>query len=257
MEKDATKIVEVKEREWTDSIGSSLVGITVMAVSGLVIYFGKFWINHSYEFTAKVIASFGLMGGAAILGVAIYRAVSVEKLPNVPFVCPFCDTPNLFTSVPTKDFVCESCNRTVHFEKGLMIPVRTIICQACRTEHRVPMNVGRYVCDKCNRPLKLSTDVTQKLATASNAENEAMMHTYDVLLLGLDRRHETDLAMKLQNLMTVNMVEARKMMQTASESTPLPVTWGEPLRKAEAIRRQLEELGATVSVRPSADKPRK
>jgi len=72
-----------------------------------------------------------------------------------------------------------------------------------------------------------------------------------VLLISYDRRHETATAMKIQNIMTVNLIDARKILQTASEKAPIPIAWGEPLRKAEALRRQFEDLGATVSVRPS------
>ena len=89
MAKDATKIVEVKEREWTDSIGSGLVGLTLMICSGLVIYFGRFWVSPHLEFTARVVATCGMVSGTCILGVAIYRALTVEQIPNVAFACPF------------------------------------------------------------------------------------------------------------------------------------------------------------------------
>lgn len=253
MTDEAVKVVEVKERTWLESIGSGLVGGAIMLVAGLIVYFGTFFVQGNLRSTLRTCGFFGLIIGAIIVCVAIYQARKVETEPNTPFTCPFCDATNLFFGNPTKDFECEACNRTVHFENGQMIPVRNIVCQACRTEHRVPMNILRYVCDRCNRPLKLSSDPTQKVAVASNAQNEAMQHNYDVLLIAFDRRHETATAMKIQNIMTVNLPDARKILASASEKAPIPISWGEPLRKAEALRRQFEELGATVSVRPSAE----
>jgi hypothetical protein len=253
MTNEAVKVVEVKEKTWLESIGSTFVGIVIIIVAGLIVYFGHFFISSGLLPVFRICGYIGMLIGVGIVGVAMYQTRKVEKEPNTPVTCPFCDATNLFFGYPTKDFVCESCSRTVHFENGQMIPVRNIVCQACRTEHRVPMNILRYVCDRCNRPLKLSADPTQKVAAASNAQNEAMMHNYDVLLIGYDRRHETATAMKIQNIMTVNLPDARKILASASEKAPVPISWGEPLRKAEALRRQFEDLGATVSVRPSAD----
>lgn len=254
MTDEAVKVIDVKERTWTDSIGSILVGIAIALIAGLVIYFGKFIIPQPLVKTFTIIGYIGVAVGLGIAGIAAFQATRVEKKePNIPVTCPYCDGTSLFFGYPTTDFVCDVCSRTVHFQDGQMIPVRRIVCQACKTEHRVPMNLNRYVCDRCNRPLRLSADLTQKVAAASNALNEAMMHNYDVLLISYDRRHETATAMKIQNIMTVNLPDARKILQSASEQAPIPIAWGEPLRKAEALRRQFEELGATVSVKPSAD----
>jgi hypothetical protein len=253
MANEAVKVVEVKEKTWLESIGSGLTGAVIFVAAGLVVYFGHFIVNAAILPYFRGLGYLGMVLGIGIIGAAMYQSRKVEQEPTTPFTCPFCDATNLFFGNPTKDFVCESCTRTVHFENGQMVPVRTIVCQACRTEHRVPMNILRYVCDRCNRPLKLSADPTQRVAAASNAQNEAMMHNYDVLLIGFDRRHETATAMKIQNIMTVNLPDARKILASASEKAPIPISWGEPLRKAEALRRQFEELGATVSVKPSAE----
>ncbi len=253
MAEEAVKVTEVKERTFIESFGSSMIGIGLMIVSGLVVYFGTYAVPGNYRTMVRGLGYLGLLMGAIIIGVALYNARKVHQEPNTKFTCPFCDATNLFFGFPTKDFDCESCNRTVHFEDGQMVPVRNIICQACQASHRVPVNIHRYVCDRCNRPLKLSSDPTQTMATASNAQNEAMMHNYDVLLIAFDRRHETATAMKIQNIMTVNLADARKILASASEVAPVPISWGEPLRKAEALQRAFEELGATVSVKPSAE----
>lgn len=49
--------------------------------------------------------------------------------------------------------------------------------------------------------------------------------------------------------MVINLNDARKAIATASSQTPLTVGHDLPQRKAEAIRRQLQELGATSTIR--------
>ena len=190
-----------------------------------------------------------LCGYAAYNG-AFYKGALSKQMATVGFICPYCQQELQFLESPTTDFDCEHCSRTVHFDNGFPVPVRTIICQACRAEHRVASSVDRYICDKCNRPLQLNV-TPDKAAAIIDAENDAMLQNYDVLLLASDRRHESELSFKLQNLMVVNLPDARRLLSTASNQTPLVVGHDLSQRKAEAIKRQLEELGATVSVRPT------
>lgn len=249
----AKTLSDVKEREWTDSIGTALVGLSIMLGGMALFYFVKFWLGSSPILleSTRIALGLGIFAGAGILGLAILRGLEARKAPSVSFPCPYCDQPNLFVETPTEDFDCEHCNRTVHFQNGAPIPVRTIVCQACRTEHRVAINVQRYVCDRCNRPLQISTDPTQKIAKAGTSENDALLQNYNVLLMAIDRRHENEIAFKLQDLLLVNMKEARRLMKTASTDTPLVVGHDLPQRKAEAIRRELQDLGATVTLRAS------
>ena len=250
-------ITKVKEREWTDSIGTALLGIGIMLIAGLLMYSVQFWVQGAtLQMVVRILMGLGVFVGAGILGLAIYRSLEVRKAPGVAFTCPFCDQPMMFTDAPHADFDCEHCNRTVHFQNGHPIPVRTIICQACRTEHRVPINVTRYVCDRCNRPLKLSADPTQQLATMDDKNMvDAMLQNYDVLLLAIDRRQENEIALKLQSIMVVTLADARKLMLGATNKAPLTVSTNQPQRKADAIKRQLQELGATVTLRASATIP--
>ena len=83
------------------------------------------------------------------------------------------------------------------------------------------------------------------------ADAEEAPHNYDVLLISVDRRHEIEVAMKLQNILVVNLPEARRLMASAGTATPLVVSHALPQRKAEAIRRQLQDVGATATLRPT------
>ena len=161
-------------------------------------------------------------------------------------VCPFCDHTNQFVSEPNSDWNCDNCSRTVHYQNGVQIPVTWVICTACRAEHRVPVNVKRYLCDQCNRPLNISGDL--RGGTAIIEVEDHLQRNFDVLLVAYDRRHENELAFKIQNLMFCNLPEARKMIAGATPQIPLVVGYNLAERKAESVRRDLQDLGATVRI---------
>ncbi len=249
MAKGSTSLTEVREVTWTESVGSSLVGITLLLAGAIIIYFTKYIHEANMRLLARVACGIGMFAGAAILGVAIQRSIEAKKTKGVPFTCPYCDTDSYFLEKQTEDFDCEHCHRKVQFVEGEPVPVRTIICQACKTEHRVPVNLARYVCDKCNRPLKVAADITQKIAAASNEAADAMLQNYNVVLLGIDRRQENELAFKVQSLMMLTLPEAKRLLEAASPNAPLIVASDLPQRKADAVRRSLQELGGTAALR--------
>ncbi|MCW3097245.1 MAG: hypothetical protein JWL77_2863 [Chthonomonadaceae bacterium] len=254
MAEKTTSVTEVREVTWTESVGTGLVGIAVMLVAIAGFYFTKF-ADSNMQIPTRVLCGLGLLAGGAILGLAIQRSLEAKKAKGVPFTCPYCATTSEYTALPVADFDCEHCSRTVHFVNGEPIPVRTIICQACKTEHKVPSNLTRYVCDKCNRPLKLAAD--KVVATASNEAADAMLQNYNVELLGLDKRQESDLVNKIQSLMMLTLPEARRLVEAASPNAPLIVAYDLPQRKADAVRRALQELGGTAAIKPTGTPVRK
>lgn len=260
MAKSATRLSDVQEREWTQSAGTAVVGVGILIASALIIYFMKFLpIPESQLLVSRVIAGIALGVGGLLMLSAVHRSFQAKIAKHVTFTCPFCDKENRFVEAPTSDFDCEHCDRTVHFENGKPIPVHTVACQACRTEHRVAVNVSHYVCDSCNRPLRLKTDPNFTQAVVHEREvstPDELLRNYDVLLVAVDRRRENDVAFKLQNMLVVSLKESRNLIASASARTPLIIAFDQPQRKAEVIRRQLQELGATVTLRPTNSVPR-
>lgn len=250
MAEKTTSVTEVREVTWTESAGSALLGLALVLIALFGFYFTKYLSPDGVRTAARAGCAIALLAGGAILGVAIQRILEAKKVKGIPFACPYCETISEYVETPTQDFDCEHCNRTVHFLNGEPIPVRTIICQACKSEHRVPSNLTRYVCDKCNRPLKLAVDPLQKVAAASNEAADAMLQNYNVVLLGIDKRQATDLTYKVQSLLMLTLPEARRLVDAASPNAPLIVARDLPQRKADAVRRSLQELGATAAIRP-------
>ncbi len=260
MAKSAVRYSDVLETEWSQAVTMAVRGIGIIIVSAIILYFARImpaepvglvilgWIMY-------ILGGVGLAVGVVFCVLAAKRGVEARKMPTVAFPCPYCGAQNTFLETPTTDFTCENCDRQVYIEIGEPVPVRTIVCQACRAEHKVAVTVQRYVCDRCNRPLRIVAEKTDLLKVSAAAERseqeEALLHNYDVLLVAVDKRRENELAFKLQNLLVVNLNEARRLMHTVSSTTPLVVAANVPERKAEAIRRQLQELGATATQRPT------
>ena len=245
------KIAEVQESAWTQASGKIIVGVLIFVVAAALIYAAKFALPSGTLRVVQVLLGLVALGGLGLVGASIYSALEVRKTRGASYACPYCEKDNRFEGEPTTSFDCEFCNRTVHFENGLPVPVRMVTCPFCHSDHRVATTVQRYMCDRCNRPLELAPQNRGGPSAPVAVEPEAKL-LYDVLLLATDRRHEIEIAMKLQNILVVNLPEARRLMTTASTTTPLIVSHSLPQRKAEAIRRQLQDVGATASLRPSA-----
>ncbi len=248
MANPARKIVEVQESTWTQASGKIIAGLIILAVGVALVYMTKF-LNGSFVRVLQIVFALVAFSGFALVAAAVYSGVHARKLPGVGYECPYCERVNQFEAEPTESFDCDHCNRTVHFDGGVAVPVRMVNCPFCHTDHRVAINVHRYVCDRCNRPLELATQAPGARPSGAALESVSPSTTYDVLLIATDRRHEIEVAMKLQNILVVNLPEARRLMASASTNTPLVVGHALPQRKAEAIRRQLQDVGATATLR--------
>ena len=250
------KLAEVQENTWTEASGPILLGLLLFIVSAVLMYFAKYWF-HGYSLqVARIVLGLTAFAGVGVIAAAVYNGIEVRRQRGVAYTCPYCDKDNKFEAAPNEDFDCEFCNRTVHFEEGIAVPVREVSCPFCQTDHRVAVSVQRYVCDRCNRPLELATESRGRPATVAPVEAVSGVHTFDVLLVSVDRRQENDVALKLQNLLVVNLPEARRLMASASTTSPLVVSYGLSQRKAESIRRQLQDLGATATIRPTHENVR-
>ncbi len=250
MAKSAATLTDVQERTWTQSVGTALTGMAIMVVAVLIWYATKYFgFPPPLLLATRLALGVAIFAGAALLGLAILRSLEIGKKAGIPYSCPYCDKVNALIAEPTLDFDCGYCNRTIHFIDGEPAPVRTIECQICHAEHRVPVTASRFTCDRCNRPLQLETERPQAAAERIAQEEAASQVPYNVVLIAYDRRKEGELAFKLQNLMVINLPEAKRLMAAATAQEPLIVAYNQAQRKAEFIRRELQDLGATAALR--------
>ena len=257
MAKGATTLSEVREREYTQSIGMAAWGIGLIVVCLALIAFLGYIVPPSMLMVSRVLCAIAALVGLALLIAAGKRIFDVRNAASVLYRCPYCDAQNHLTAQPTEDFACESCHATIRFENGKPVPIRTITCTTCGADHRVSVKAERYVCDKCNAVLQVQQQ-TQPVfgmappAAAAAPRQPAMMlggANQNVLLQGFDRSRENQVAAILQRELSVEIAEARRLLHSVSEKTPLIVAYDVPYDQADGLRRQFDQLGATVSMR--------
>jgi ribosomal protein L7/L12 len=239
MAKHATTRSELLEREYE----GAMMLLVRAAIGAAISLLGVYIFTRIPQ--AQMQLFFMIMSGAsAIVAVyAVYCMLRARNRPSVSVRCPYCDTPMRFPEEPSEDFDCESCHRRVYYDDdGRMADVIDVTCTVCKARHRVSVKANRYICDSCGRPLNLPGQVAVNPATVGTEVLEA----YNVQLTDVGRR-PAEVALAVQDLLITNMVEARRRMQ----NLPLLVAENIPMRKADAIGRRLEELGATIAIRPA------
>jgi transposase-like protein len=257
MAKGATTLSEVREQEYTQSIGMVAAGVILIIISVALIAFLNYLVPANILGISRLLCGLATLVGVGLLGAAIKRIMDVRNAPSILYKCPYCEAPNRLTAEPTEDFVCESCHATIRFENGKPVPIRTITCTSCGAQHRVSIKADRYVCDKCNAILQVQQQ-TQPVygmaaqATAPPTRQSAVMlggSNQNLLLQGFDHSRENQVAAILQRELSVDIAEARRLLHTVSEKTPLIVAFDIPYDQADGLRKQFTQLGATVSMR--------
>ena len=178
MTPQAITLTEARERAYTRALLIGGAGIALLLIGAILFYFSDLSHNAANADNAKKVSDLiaantapagqvvagrwlgGLLiaGGAGLGCLGLYRGIQTRALPAIPFFCPYCNGKNLFTQRPRTDFDCEHCNRTVHFSDGEPSAVRAVECMNCHAQHRVPVTLARYVCDKCNALMDLSAE---------------------------------------------------------------------------------------------------
>jgi len=256
MARSATTKSEVLEREYEVGV-QILIGAGAVLLLGLLFLWSATLVTNSYRgnttSTQYVVVRPLLIvtGVLTTLGSVVMAALGATRMnkakvsPTVTVKCPYCDFAMEFPAEPTIDWDCEGCHRRVYYEKGRMAEVKQITCTFCKTVHRVSAKATTYMCDNCNRALRLAdpNDPTQVAVDASSD----VLKNYDVLLTEIGR-NRNEVAMALESILICNLLEARRRM----ENLPLKVAGNVPERKADAIRRRLRDLGATAVIQPTS-----
>ena len=232
---------DVLERAYDVAVRLAIQGVIVFVVSAILLWILR--LAGVYQLWPA--AALGMGYGVVVMAIGWFRANRARRKPAVTVYCPYCEHPVQFLVEPTEDYTCEGCHRLVQYEDGKPVPVRDITCPVCRASHRVSTKAVRFTCDKCNRGLSLTDPSDPKSVVAEKSD---MMQNFDVILTQVGRT-PNDVAMALQDILVCNLMDARRQM----EDLPLTMVRNVPERKADAIRRRVRELGATVVVRPTGD----
>lgn len=254
MKKDVESRSEVLETEY-EAGTTRLIGSVVLLFVSLLLLWGYRLIlrQHFNETSLQMIylkplllltGVVGLVGSLVIGGRSALLMKKAKERPTVTVNCPYCGFGMEFTDTPSEDYDCESCHRRVFYENGHPAEIKQITCTFCKTVHKVSAKATQYMCDRCNRALRL-TDPKDPAAVV--VEQSDLLANYDVQLTDIGR-NKAEVALHLQSLLVCNLPEARRQM----EHLPLTIARNVPERKADAIRRRIRELGATAITTPTA-----
>lgn len=247
---------DIIEEEGVHGATRLIIALFVLIVSLVLLYLGNAVGRDAPENSVRsvylsplliLVAVVGIIVGLVIGVLAANRMLRTRKMPAVTVECPYCGGEVRFPTMPTQDWDCEHCHRQVRYENGVQVPLKAVACTFCGTEHKVAATTTHYLCDSCNRPLRL-VDPNNPTAVVSDVTSD-ILRNYDVLLTQVGRR-PTDVAMALESILICNLREARQRM----EELPLVVMRNVPERKADAVRRRLRDLGAVAVMRPT-DQP--
>ena len=255
MAKGVVSRSQVLETEYEAGSTHLIAAIVLLVVSLLVLWGARLIVRQHFNETSFQVVYLhpllllgGWVGVAASLIIGYQAAVKMNAAkarPTVTVNCPYCGYGMEFLDEPTEDYDCESCHRKVYYENGQPVPIKQITCTFCKTVHKVSAKATHYMCDSCNRALKL-TDAPGP-ASALVQEQSDMLANYDVQLTDVGR-NKTEVAMAVQSMLVCNLPEARRQM----EHLPLTIARNVPERKADAIRRRMRDLGATAIATPTA-----
>jgi ribosomal protein L7/L12 len=234
---------EVVEQESVSGLTQVIKWFVLLLGCLFLAYLFKFIPNHQISLGLMIVAFAGALVSLGMTGWAFLQMKKVRDLAHITVNCPYCDFPMQFLEQPTDDYDCEGCHRRVQYRNGQPVPIKTVTCQSCKTVHKVPVTATKFICDRCNRGVKLTDDPREVVA-----ERSELLQNYDVLLTDAGRKR-TEVAMALESILICNLAEARRQM----ENLPLTVVRNVPERKADAVRGRLRELGATAVVRPTED----
>jgi ribosomal protein L7/L12 len=253
MAQSATTKSEVLEKEYEAGVWRLILAGVVLVVSLLCFWGVKLIIGAKLPDTASqntilrplllLLGVVGTVGALALAGTGASRMKKAKERPTIAVNCPYCGFHNQFVDEPTSDYDCEGCHRRVYYENGVPVEIKQITCTFCKTVHKVSSKATHFMCDRCNRALRL-TDPNDPTAVVT--EQSEMLVNYDVQLTD-PGRNKNEVAMALQSILVCNLPEARRQM----EALPLTVMRNVPERKADAVRRRLRDLGATAIVTPT------
>jgi ribosomal protein L7/L12 len=234
---------EVVEQESVSGLTQIIRALIILFGSVFLAYLFRFIPNHQLSLSLMIIAIAGVLLGAGLTGKAVYQIQKAKSIKTTTVNCPYCDFPMEFLEAPTDSYDCEGCHRKVLYQNGHPVPVKTVTCQSCKTVHKVAVTTTKFICDRCNRGVKLTDDPREVVS-----ERSELLQNYDVLLTDSGRK-KTEVAMALESILICNLAEARRQM----ENLPLTVVRNVPERKADAVRSRLRDLGATAVLRVSED----
>ncbi len=252
MAEPTVRLVDWQEEQVADAVSMAGRGGAILIVCLLLIYIMHLSLTGSSMLFAGAALSIAAVVGGVFMVTSLVRLGKVKARKGIPFRCPYCDGLNQLLARPTTNFDCEHCRRQIHFENGVLAPLKTVTCAGCHVEHKVWVGAEKMVCDRCNHVMDLKQmEATNEFAPKVPSTFPGGMllggPNQSVSIVGYDASRSDQLALLLQReIRGTSAAELRTMLQTVSESAPLVVAYDIPIGEADNLAESLRQLGAKL-----------
>ena len=184
--------------------------------------------------------------GVAMVSLAIIAAFEVQHVTSFSVKCPYCETKNVLTAKPEKDFTCIHCQRVIPINDGQVMQVYQVRCGYCNELNYYNDKSEALICENCDHeiPIAVSDEqVKRNLPRGFTVQDDPNL--YELLLISPGPRHE-EVISTLQHMLAMSRAQVKQIL------TEVPVTLlhGIPRRKAEALQTQLTVHDAVAEFRP-------
>lgn len=257
MARETITITEAREQGTSEALKWIFLGAGIILLAFFLRYFLHLFLQGGPLIGMRRGMLIGAVAGFCVAVGGGIKYFKLRELTGVAFPCPYCDQLNQLVAPPESDFECENCHQTVRFdEKGTLIPVKIINCSNCNTDNKVSSKATRFICSKCNATIQVQADqpvygMGNVRPTAPVRPTMLLNHAnFDVLISAFDHARQGQLASSLEGLLGVEAAEARRLLSTVTDRTPLIVGVDMAQLDAEQLQAQLTQLGAKVVLRP-------
>ncbi|GIV03322.1 MAG: hypothetical protein D6724_11115 [Armatimonadetes bacterium] len=246
---------DVTEVHWENAITWGILSILCLLVGAFFIRFGHDWGVVNLPFwrfgglDLQWVAVPFLAASPLMFLYALYRAIASRKEGSYTVECPYCHEPNEFVAKPDSDFTCMHCDRRVAVKEGRILDVMAVSCGYCGAVNYLTDKTAVLICEQCGHEIPLLDPETGEMRHAprgfARVDDRSL---YELVLVDPGRDRE-GLILSLQHMLALT----RNQVKDILEELPATLMTGINRRKAELLKAQLEEIGATAEMRKIAE----
>lgn len=202
------------------------------------------WFQSWFPLFAPLLIGFGII-------LAIYALIQfvLSKFVNeIEVTCPYCKEKNLLVKTPESEFRCDSCQRMIPAEKGLLLQVFEVRCGYCNALNYYHEKSTGLICEGCNRVIPIANEESEDGPTKA-FEMFSIHDDEDVYDLGLvDPGPKTEEMIDcLQHMLALNRNQVKQMF----DELPVTLLTGVPKKKADLLSVQINSHGGITTVTAS------
>lgn len=230
----------IKEQFGQKALVSIVPGI-ISLIIGIILFVYK---AQSMVGLAAVLC----LGGLGLMVFGIINLAKMRQITEESISCPFCQARNTFSSKPTSDVRCDSCQRQIPIVDGVILKVFQVQCGFCRTLNYYSEKSTGLICESCDRIIPIAVEEGHQPAAAFDRYSaKEDTNVYDLILSDPGHKHEVMIT-ALQKMLALNRNQVKQLMDEA----PVVLLTGIPQRKVEMLSREIRDAGGKADSQVTA-----